>query len=364
MPKLLVVNAVDFPGGAELALVRSAQLIADAGWQITMSSPDGKRYEQADTNLAWISQRVGGLGRRQGLAAATDFRNFRRLATTFDTVYFNGTVSARLMASLTGRKTPRKILHVHDMVKRVPKFWGLADAILADSTACAAPIIAGLGHEVTVTGCPVELDPPTCKPPWTKDDRPIVAFIGRFEPRKGALDLVNAAPEIYARCPNARIILVGGDVYGDSTDYSKQIQQSAGRNGIEVWPWQPNVPGLLRHIDVLVVPSRQEPFGTVAAEALAAGVPVVASAVDGLTEVVQDGVTGRLVPPGEPSSLAFGICWALREKQLISDACRESAKRWQTDTFAAKVIKALSASNTGDQSPPSESAQIKTAGHR
>ena len=51
----------------------------------------------------------------------------------------------------------------------------------------------------------------------------------------------------------------------------------------------------MRHLDVLVLPSRQEPFGTVLAEAMMAGTPVVATRVGGLAEVVHDGVTGRLV---------------------------------------------------------------------
>ena len=60
----------------------------------------------------------------------------------------------------------------------------------------------------------------------------------------------------------------------------------------------------MRHLDVLVLPSYEEPFGTVLAEAMAVGTPVVATHVDGLPEVVQDGVTGRLVAPGDPGALA------------------------------------------------------------
>ena len=62
----------------------------------------------------------------------------------------------------------------------------------------------------------------------------------------------------------------------------------------------------MRHLDVLVLPSHQEPFGTVLAEAMAVGTPVVATRVGGLAEVVQDGVTGRLVAPGDPAALAAG----------------------------------------------------------
>jgi glycosyltransferase involved in cell wall biosynthesis len=227
------------------------------------------------------------------------------------------------------------------MVTRVPRFWGAADALLADSAACAAPVAQGLHRGVGVTGCPVDLDPPRVAPPWTPDGRPVVAFVGRIEPRKGPLDLVVAAEAVRVVVPDARVVVVGDDAYDADPRYARLVDRRADAARVERWPWQSGGPGLLRHVDVLVVPSDREPFGTVAAEALAVGVPVVAGAVDGLVEVVRDGVTGRLVPPHDPLALAHGIIWALQNGPLLREACVEAARRWSLQAVTDRIEAAL-----------------------
>ena len=87
------------------------------------------------------------------------------------------------------------MLHVHDMVDRVPPFWRRADVVLADSQAVAARL-RGLSAHV-VYG-PVEPDPPAAAAPWPTGNGPVIGFVGRIEPRKGPLDLVRAAAAIRA----------------------------------------------------------------------------------------------------------------------------------------------------------------------
>ncbi|WP_026909721.1 glycosyltransferase [Patulibacter minatonensis] len=364
MPSLLVVHAVNQPGGAELALLRAAPLLQERGWRITMTGPTGRRPSEAPDGVVWRQQAVGGLGRGRGAAALLAYGTFRSLAAQHDVAYLNGTVPARLLPALGSGalagaavrglrfRAPadaaagapvdvRTIVHVHDMVERVPRFWGAADALLADSQACATPVARALHREVSVTGCPVDLDPPQVTPPWTPDGRPIVAFVGRVEPRKGPLDLITAAEAVRVAVPDARVVVVGDDTYDADPRYARMVDRRADVARVERWPWQAGGPGLLRHVDVLVVPSDREPFGTIAAEALAVGVPVVAGAVDGLVEVVRDGVTGRLVPPHDPLSLAHGIIWALQNGPLLRDDCRESARRWSLEAVTDRIEAAL-----------------------
>jgi starch synthase len=102
-------------------------------------------------------------------------------------------------------------------------------------------------------------------------------------------------------------------------------------------PWHDNAAGLMRHFDVLVAPSLQEPFGTVLSEAMAVGTPVVATRVGGLAEVVDDGVTGLLVEPGQPQALANAVLEVLVRRDAMGAAAREAARRFGADAYADRV---------------------------
>jgi glycosyltransferase involved in cell wall biosynthesis len=86
-----------------------------------------------------------------------------------------------------------------------------------------------------------------------------------------------------------------------------------------------------------VLPSRQEPFGTVLSEAMAVGTPVVATRVGGLPEVVEDGVTGRLVDPGDPAALAEATLDVIARRTAMGEAARAAAGRFSTERHADAV---------------------------
>jgi glycosyltransferase involved in cell wall biosynthesis len=209
----------------------------------------------------------------------------------------------------------------------VPRHWRSADVVLADSNAVAGRL-AGLDPHVVY--CPVELDPPAVAAPWQRDGRPVVGFVGRIEPRKGPLDLVRAAPLL----DGVRVVVVGDDPYRSDAAYLRQVK---GARDVEHFGWIDGAAGLMRHLDVLVAPSRQEPFGTVLAEAMAVGTPVVATRVGGLAEVVEDGVTGRLVAPGRPDELAGAIREVLARRDAMGAAARARAQRFGADAYADRV---------------------------
>jgi glycosyltransferase involved in cell wall biosynthesis len=101
--------------------------------------------------------------------------------------------------------------------------------------------------------------------------------------------------------------------------------------------WIDDAAGLMRRLDVLVAPSHDEPFGTVLAEAMAVGTPVVATRVGGLAEVVDDGVTGRLVEPGDPAALAAAVQEVLARRDGMSAAARRHARQFGADAYADRV---------------------------
>lgn len=323
MPSLLAINAVAHPGGAEIGLLRLVERLP--GWDVTLTAPErGVLTEEAERlGAATELLALGALQARRGARAARNLPAARALARRHDVTYLNGTVAGRLLPALRASRT---VLHVHDLVDRVAPHWHRADVVLADSEAVADRLHPLGAH---VVGCPVDLDPRTGDPPWEPDGRPVVAYVGRIEPRKGVLDLVRAAPLI-----DARVILVGADPYESDAEYGRLVAAST---DVEHHGWVADAAGLMGHIDVLVLPSYAEPFGTVLAEAMAAGTPVVAATVGGLPEVVTDGVDGILVPPGRPDALAEGVARALARRDELGRNAAVAARRFDADLYARHV---------------------------
>jgi len=95
--------------------------------------------------------------------------------------------------------------------------------------------------------------------------------------------------------------------------------------------------------EVVAVPSRREPFGLVVAEALAAGRPVVASRVEGICDMVRNGVEGVLVPPENPSALAAALARLLidsplRGRMAVAAAYRAKTYEWQRVLLGYKAV--------------------------
>ncbi len=149
--------------------------------------------------------------------------------------------------------------------------------------------------------------------------RPSVVFVGRVTRQKGVQVLLRAAPRI---APGAQLVLCAGQA--DTPELQDEVSAlaarlSASRSDV-VW-----IPGMLArheviqilsHATVFACPSLYEPLGIVNLEAMACGTAVVASAVGGIPEVVEDGRTGLLVPPGDDAALAQAI------NALVEDPAR------------------------------------------
>jgi glycosyltransferase involved in cell wall biosynthesis len=333
--RLLAVCQVDRPGGPEIGLLRLLSRLTARGWDVALTSPGREpSVELAEAGYPWEPLEVGGLEHGAGARAVASWPRARKLSREADVTYLNGTVAGRLLPALRGHTTA---LHVHDIVDRVPRHWHGADLVLADSRAVGARLDP---LDVHVIGCPVELDPPQVDaPPWPTGDRtppsPVIGFVGRLVPRKGALDLVKAAPAIRAARPDVRIVIVGDDPYDDEeSEYAAAVRAS---DEVDHVGRVTSAAGILGHLDVLVLPSRQEPFGTVVAEAMAAGTPVVATRVDGLPELVADGVTGALVEPGDTAALAVAVLRVLEDRAAMSTAARAAAERFGADAYADRV---------------------------
>ena len=202
----------------------------------------------------------------------------------------------------------------------------VADVDLVVST-CRDEVdeLARMGADVEhtrVVPCGVDLDLFTPKgPAWKAGSRRRrLVSVSRLVERKG----VDVAVEALASLPDAELIVAGGpaaEKLGDDPE-ARRLSARAEELGVAERlrlvgrVEHRDVPALLRSADVVVTTPWYEPFGIVPVEAMACGRPVVGSAVGGLLDTVDDGVTGFLVPPRDSAALVAAVCRLLDDRRM------------------------------------------------
>jgi alpha-maltose-1-phosphate synthase len=175
--------------------------------------------------------------------------------------------------------------------------------------------------------------------------RPYVIFVGRITRQKGVPVLLRAAS---ALIPEAQLVLLAGAA--DTPEQLAEVTElvdglRATRSGViwipEMLP-KPEVIQLLTHATVFAIPSVYEPLGIVNLEAMACGTAVVGSRTGGIPEVVADGETGLLVPPGEPEPLAEALNTLLRDPDR-AEAMGQAGRKRAVSEFGWPAIAAQTA---------------------
>ena len=153
-------------------------------------------------------------------------------------------------------------------------------------------------------------------------DVPLIGMISRLNRLKGVEYFVNAASSLAIRCPQLRFLVVGDAPPGDAA-YRVELERQATRLGLNqrlyFTGFRLDVPQIMADLSVSVLSSLSEGLSNVLLESMAAGVPIVATKVGGNSEVVEDGITGILVPPGDSEALAQAICELVENPE---SACR------------------------------------------
>ena len=146
------------------------------------------------------------------------------------------------------------------------------------------------------------------------DDTPVVGMIACLKPQKAPLDFVELAARVAAERPDARFFVAGdGELRGA---VEAAIAERGLGERLRLLGWRRDVPALLGALDVSVLTSRWEGLPRVCPQAMAAGRPVVASAVDGTPEAVVDGRNGRLFQPGDVARGAAAVLELLADPEL------------------------------------------------
>ncbi len=176
-------------------------------------------------------------------------------------------------------------------------------------------------HAVSVVPCGVDLEHFSPGGPVAeRTERPRILVLGRLVERKGIDTLIRAL----SRVPHAEVVVAGGPSRAALPEdvEARRLVAVAEEEGVAARVYflggvdHQAVPALLRSADLVACTPWYEPFGMVPLEAMACGVPVVATAVGGLVDTVVDGTTGELVPPRRPDVLAATL------RRLLADPVR------------------------------------------
>lgn len=172
----------------------------------------------------------------------------------------------------------------------------------------------------------------------------VFGVIGRVEADKGRDDALAALPEIHRATPSALLVFLGPCEPGDRWVQTVSIRAAAAgvAGSVRLTGERPEAARFLKAFDVILHPSRHEALPRVLIEALFASVPVVATAVGGIPEIVQHDVSGLLVPPGDPAALGRAAASLAREPETRGRLARagliRAREKFRVERMARSVI--------------------------
>jgi glycogen(starch) synthase len=227
-----------------------------------------------------------------------------------------------------------------------------ADALTTPSHNMARVIAAECGVPLQrITVVPNALDTEEFRPAWGKHNpgnEIVILYVGRLERGKGVQVLAEAIPRVLRAVPQARFVFVGDDrPIPDGCSQIAALREHFAALGldsrVELRGHVPQAELLAAYAqaDICVVPSLiYESFSYTCAQAMACGLPVVASRIGGIPETVEDGVTGILVEPGDVQGLAQAIVWLAQDRELrrrMGAAGRAKVEELYTPSRVAKM---------------------------
>ena len=361
-PRVLFLDHVGVLGGAELCLLDIATHFRDRSKVILFADgPFRTRLEANGVSVAVLSAdpKVQLVSRAAQLfEQVRSLPGLRRLikevaaqAAGFDVIFAN-TQKAMVVGAFAARSAKKPLLwYLHDIVtvEHFSRLNRLLDVLLsrtlvtrvvANSYASSNALLSagGMCDGVVHNG----IDPAPfsgVKSTGLEELRsdlgfkgqPLVGVFSRVAPWKGQHVLLQAL----ARLPNVHVLIVGDALFAGETEYLEGLKQQAtapvisGR--VHFVGFRPDIVPLMQLCDVIVHASiAPEPFGRVIVEGMLAGRPVVATRAGGALEIIEEGVTGRLVEPNDPGALATAI------QSLLSEPEAAAAMAQRGQEFARK----------------------------
>ena len=352
--RVLYVNHTSVVGGGERSLIELLEGIREAV-SVEVACPAGplahairrlglQVHEIRGTNVSFRlhpTQTPHGLA--QMGAAAVGVRAALRQGS-FDLVHANSTRSGLIAAPLTMLGSPPLVVHVRDCLPRgrvsslTRRTLGARATLVLASSEYTAKSFASNGTRFAANGAlpplriihnPVDVrrfDPSRVDRRSVRlrlgiePGEPVIGVVGQITPWKAQDDAIRTLAELHRRGVDARLLVVGrakfvsGTERHDNEAFLEFLHRLTAELGltdrVRFLGERDDVPEILGALDLLLLPSWEEPFGRVVVEAMAMAVPVIATSVGGPSEILRDGDDGILLPPRHPArwgEAAFGL---------------------------------------------------------
>lgn len=362
MPTILHTEASLGLGGQEIRILAETRWLLDHGWSALVAcQPASPLLAEAEAaGIPAIAVRMRGAHDLPALLA------LRRLmkARGVDLVHTHSSVDSwlgALAAKSLGLPVVRSRHVSIRILSRRALVYRLADRVVTSGEAVRAIVVGAGVPDARVVSIPPGVDTrrfhPGVSGATVRDelglpaDRPLIGLVANIRGSKGHDVFLEAARDVLRARPDARFLIVG-----DGVGHA-EVRRRVGEMGLEaavtLTGFRRDIPEVMAALDVLVLPSlRSEATSQVIPQAFAVGTPVVASTVGGNPELVRDGETGRLVPPGDARALAAAILELVgdpaRARALGRAGARLVAERYSLDLSMARtasVYRGLLASN-------------------
>jgi glycosyltransferase involved in cell wall biosynthesis len=352
-PRVLILTTYFPPivGGVESNAERLAAYLAGDGFAVRVltkrvrrSLPDVEERDGVRIERVGMAAERSALGKWQFLPFALGW--LLRRAREYDVVcavdYRAMGIAAIFARTFTGRAAILQAQTPGGLVVRPMTWAAIAIYRRADAFAC---ISHALEREAAAAGVPRErihflpnaVDTRRFRPATAEERREarresgiaeatvVCVFVGRLSREKGLMDLLEAWRLAQVE---AVLIVAGPDMVGHPWDVGPAarafVEQHGLHGSVRFVGSMTDVASLLHVADVAIQPSHFEALGLSAVEALAAGVPVIASAVGGLLDFVVDGQNGKLCPPQDPASLAAAVKTLVEDHTLRSELAKHA----------------------------------------
>ncbi len=309
------------PGGAERALVQIVRRLNREKWAPVVYSLTGTGSLADELRLAGIPTEI--LHTHSPWDARIIWRLAKKLKAQkpvlLQTFLFHANLAGRFAACLAGVPHVLSGIRVSEKRTNGHLFLDRWTNSLVDLNICVSQSVADFSIEqgklraskVTVIPNGVEFEVfDTAEAmdlsPWEiPSEAKVILFVGRLDPQKAPGDLLTAFAGFAEQAADFHLFFVGDG------PLKAELQQNASQlpcaSRVHFAGWQPQIPQLMQAADCLVLPSLWEGMPNVVLEAMASGLPVISTAVDGVSELIQNGEQGVLVATGSPAEIQLAL---------------------------------------------------------